>query len=130
MKLKPSSNQAKNAFKGLKKLFSAFKKNLVKNGPKSCEKLRLTGYSFCRYLGIFGTFFKVHFLDKYTSNEAKTKLKTLFKPSRSFFAPLKKISKMVQNRQKVKVNYFTFCRNLAIFGTFFKVHFLNELYVQ
>ena len=33
---------------------------------------------------------------------------------------------MVQNRQKVKVNLFTFWRNLAIFGTFFKVHFLEK----
>ena len=30
---------------------------------------------------------------------------------------------MVQNRQKVKVNPFTFWQNLAIFGTFFIVHF-------
>ena len=33
---------------------------------------------------------------------------------------------MVENRQKVKVNPFTFWRNLAIFGTFFKVHFLEK----
>ena len=33
---------------------------------------------------------------------------------------------MVQNRQKVKVNLFTFWRNLAIFGTFFKVRFLEK----
>ena len=33
---------------------------------------------------------------------------------------------MVQNRQKVKVNPFTFWRNLAFFGTFFKVHFLEK----
>ena len=33
---------------------------------------------------------------------------------------------MVQNRQKVKVNLFTFWRNLTIFGTFFKVHFLEK----
>ena len=33
---------------------------------------------------------------------------------------------MVQNRQKVKVNPFTFWRNLANFGTFFKVNFLEK----
>ena len=33
---------------------------------------------------------------------------------------------MVQNREKVKVNPFTFCRNLAIFGTFFKVDFFES----
>ena len=30
---------------------------------------------------------------------------------------------MARNRQKVKVNPFTFWRNLVIFGTFFKVNF-------
>ena len=33
---------------------------------------------------------------------------------------------LVQNRQKVKVNPFTFRRNLAIFGTFFKVKFFEK----
>ena len=33
---------------------------------------------------------------------------------------------MVQNRQKVRVNPFTFWRNLAIFGTLFKVNFVKK----
>ena len=31
--------------------------------------------------------FKVNFLENYTSNEAQTKLKTLYKPPRSFSKP-------------------------------------------
>ena len=34
---------------------------------------------FWTKFGFFGNFFKVHFLDKYTFNEAQTKIKTLFK---------------------------------------------------
>ena len=37
---------------------------------------------------------------------------------------------MVQNRQKVKVNPFTFWRNLAILGPFFQSPFSGEIYVQ
>ena len=48
----------------------------------------------------------------------KPSKKRFLSSKRSFFEPFKKISKLVQNRQKFKVNPFTFCRNLAIFGTF------------
>ena len=37
---------------------------------------------------------------------------------------------MVQNRQKVKTNPFTFRRHLAILGTFFKVHFPWESFFK
>ena len=90
------------------------------------QKVKVNVFTFWRNLAIFGSFLKVRFLEKYTSNEAQTKIKTLFKALRTFFEPFKKISKMVKNRQKVKVNLFTFWRNLAIFGTFFKVHFLEK----
>ena len=43
------------------------------------QKVKVNPFTFCRNLAIFGTFFKVYFLEKYTSNEAQTKLKTLFK---------------------------------------------------
>ena len=43
------------------------------------QKVKVNPFTFGRNLAIFGTFFKVHFLEKYTSNEAQTKLKTLFK---------------------------------------------------
>ena len=36
-------------------------------------------FTFWRNLAILGTFFKVKFYEKYTSNEAQAKLKTLFK---------------------------------------------------
>ena len=43
------------------------------------QKVKVNLFSFWPNLAIFGTFFKVHFLEKYTSNEAETKIKTLFK---------------------------------------------------
>ena len=90
------------------------------------QKVKVNPFAFWQNLAIFRTFFKVHFLEKYTSNRAQTKMKTLFKAQRTFFEPFYKTSKMVQNRQKFKVNPFTFWRNLAIFGTFLKVHFLEK----
>ena len=43
------------------------------------QKVKVNPFTFWRNLAIFGTFLKVHFLEKYTSNEAQTKLNTLFK---------------------------------------------------
>ena len=43
------------------------------------QKVNVKAFTFGPNLAIFGTFFKVHFLEKYTTNEAQTKLKTLFK---------------------------------------------------
>ena len=43
------------------------------------QKVKVNPFTFWRNLVIFGTFFKVDFFENYTSNEAETKLKTLFK---------------------------------------------------
>ena len=43
------------------------------------QKVKVNPFTFWRNLAIFGTLFKVHFLEKYTTNEAQTKPKTLFK---------------------------------------------------
>ena len=38
------------------------------------QKVKVNPFTFGRKFGHFGNIFKVHFLDIYTSNEAKTKL--------------------------------------------------------
>ena len=43
------------------------------------QKVKVNPFSFSGNLAIFGSFFKDHFLEKYTSNEAQTKLKMLLK---------------------------------------------------
>ena len=43
------------------------------------QKVKVNPFTFWLNLAIFGTFFNVHFLEKYTSNEAQTKQNTLFK---------------------------------------------------
>ena len=60
------------------------------------QKVKVNPFTFWLILAILGPFFKVHFLEKYTSNEAQTKIKTIFKAERTFLEPFKKISKMVQ----------------------------------
>ena len=119
-----AQTKLKTLFTALRIFFEPFKK--ISKMVQNRQKVKVNPFTFGRNLAIFETFFKIHFLEKYTSNEAQTNLKTLFTALRSFFEPFKKISKMVQNRQKVKVNPFTFGRNLAIFGTFFKVHFVEK----
>ena len=49
------------------------------------QKVKVNPSTFERNLAIFRTFFKVHFLEKYTSNEAQTKLKTLLKGLKKLF---------------------------------------------
>ena len=43
------------------------------------QKVKVNPFSFWRNLAILLFFFKVHFLEKYTSNEAQIKVKTLLK---------------------------------------------------
>ena len=49
------------------------------------RKVKVNPFTFGRNLAIFRTFFKVHFLEKYTSNEAQNKIKTLFKGLKKLF---------------------------------------------
>ena len=89
-------------FKAKIRFYEPFWDNL-KNGPKS-SKVKVTFWQ-----NLFGTFFKVNIPEKYTSKEAQTKLKTLFKPYR--FWP------------------FIFWRNVAIFWDFFQIQFPPEIFV-
>ena len=85
-----SSNQDKNGFQALKELLKGIcYSKMVQNR----QKVNVNPLTFSRNLAILGTFFKVHFLEKYTCNEAQTKIKTLFKAERTFFHPFKKITK-------------------------------------
>ena len=43
------------------------------------NRQKVNPFTFWRNLAMFETSFKVDFLEKYTSNEAQTKLKTLLK---------------------------------------------------
>ena len=49
------------------------------------QKVKVNPFTFWLNLAIFGTLFNVHFLEKYTSNEAQTKLNTLFKGLKKLF---------------------------------------------
>ena len=60
---------------------------------KIVKKLWLTTLLFGEIWPFLGTFFIVHFSEKYTSDEAQTKIKTLFKAERTFFEPFKKNDK-------------------------------------
>ena len=64
-------------------------------------------------LAIFGTFFKVDFFENYTSNEAETKLNTLFKRSQKWYKIVKKLR----------------LTPLLSREGFFKVNFLDVLFI-
>ena len=55
------------------------------------QKVKVNPFTFGRNLAIFRIFFKVHFLEKYTSIEAQTKLKRFLRPKEAFWAFLKNL---------------------------------------
>ena len=105
-----SANPDKNAFQWLKKIFEG---NLL-----FARRTLESGY-------FPGRIYSMYFLEKYTSNEAQTKIKTLFKFWRTFLSGIKNL-KNGPKSLKVNFNPFIFWRNSAIFGTFFTVHFLEN----
>ena len=69
------------------------------------QKVKVNPITFYLFYYFFlggGAFYKVNFLEKYTSNQAQTKLKTLFKALNQPFLSLSKQSQNVKVKLEVK----------------------------
>ena len=80
------------------------------------QNVKVNPFTFWRNLTIFGTFFKVHFFENYTSYEAQTQLKT-------FFTGLKNFKNGPKSSKKVKVKTL-----YSFLGVFFQSQFFPKLY--
>ena len=91
------------------------------------QKVKVNPFTFWPKFGHFWDFFQSPFSRdiyiQWSSNDDKNAFQW---PERSFSEPFEKISKMAQNRQKVKVNPFTFWAKFGHFWDFFQSPFSRE----